>query len=93
MVTLLLPLLFILNLDPSQALAKPGPGRPTVKQAILKIEQRLKIIWLTYHFLTKKDQAMVLSAILPPYLEALFRSTKPEKNTKLKTIMPYPRMG
>ena len=89
MVLLLFALLLLLDLGQTQPLAKPGQGRPTVKQG-------LKILWLTYNFLTKDDQAMFLSAILPPYLGALFRSTKlakQEKNTKLKTIMPYPRVG
>ena len=81
MVVLLLPLLLLLHLDQAQALAKPEQGKPTIKQ----------IFWLTYSFLTKKDQAMFLSLLLPPYLGALFRSTKTEKNTIRKTKMPFPR--
>ena len=99
MVLDLLRLLISLVLNQSQALDKPGwwfnlpigQVRPTAKHRILEADQDLKILWTTYKFLTKENQAMFLSAILPPYLGALFRSMKTEKNTIRNIIMPYPR--
>ena len=44
MVLLPLLLMFLLNQSQSQALAKPGQGRPTDIQVILETDQGLKII-------------------------------------------------
>ena len=84
----LLPLLLLLVLDQSKALAKPRQLIPSFKQEILEADQGLKILWLTNKFLTKKYQALILSAILRPYLGALFRMTKSEKNTIENVITP-----
>ena len=112
MMLLLLPLLALQASWPPgppgvlalQALAKPGQGRPPVKQweavsravlpgtggLYLAISRLMIRNVLTHTFLTKEDQAMLFSAILPPYLGALFRSTKPE--TRRKVIVQDPRV-
>ena len=97
MVLCLLLLQLILVLDQSDALTKPGQVKPTVKQKTEEADQKLKVLWLVYNFLTKEDRAILLSAILPPYLGAVFRSTKSGKNTirnmPIMPMMPYPRIG
>ena len=86
-------ILLILVLDQSLALAKPEQVKPTVNTKIPEANQKLKIFWSTYSFLTKGNPALFLSVLLPPYLGALFRSTKTKKITIKNPKIPYPRIG
>ena len=83
MVLLLLPLLILLDLGQTQALAETEQGQPTDNQEIQ-----------TYNPLATEDPATILFSLLPPYLEALVRERR--KSGKVivgKTMVPYPRIG
>ena len=68
MVLLLLPLLFLLDLGQTQALAKFW--HPTIRQKMVLGDQNL-----TCNSPINEDQAMTISYLLPP---ALFRERKPD---------------
>ena len=79
-------ILLILVLDQSLALAKPEQVKPTFNTKIPEANQEVKIFWATYSFLTKGNQAMFLSVLLPPYLGA--RKPKRSKSRTPKFHTP-----
>ena len=72
-------LLLLLGLGQTQALDEPGQGQLTVSQETLDVWQGLQILWNTFNSL----RPSILSPLLPPVLEALFRRRKVKEDAVL----------